>query len=245
MMENRFDFVFRAIPTILNLSINLLVVGFIFSRINEIAGWSKEELFLLLGTYNIVWGLFFGLFIQNIAKINGYISRGDLDLFLTKPIDSQFYLSFINSIDFGEGATTILGIFLVVRAIGILDLNLNPLQIVTYLAIILSAVGCAYALWFISVTTSFWVGRLYGLHEAFLSFFEVNKYPVDIFNGMIKNIFFFFLPIGMMVTFPSKLLLNKLDPILIVWSLGCGLIFLTISHVFWNFALKHYTSASS
>ena len=59
MMENRFDFLFRAIPTTLGLCINLLVISFIFSKINVISGWSREELYLLLGTYNIVWGIFF------------------------------------------------------------------------------------------------------------------------------------------------------------------------------------------
>ena len=245
MMENRFDFIFRAIPTILNLSINLFVISFIFSKIKEISGWNKEELFLLLGTYNIVWGLFFGLFIQNMAKINGYISRGDLDLFLTKPIDSQFYISVVNPIDFGEGATVILGIFLVTRAVNIMNINLNLIQFFTYAVIILSAVVAAYSLWFISLTLSFWIGRVYGLHEAFISFFEINKYPSDIFNGIIRNLFVYFLPLGVMVTFPTKFLLNRLDPMLIIWGSISGIIFLVTSHIFWNFALKRYSSASS
>jgi len=245
MMENRFDFLFRAIPTTLSLCINLLVISFIFSKINAVSGWNKEELFLLLGTYNIVWGIFFGLFIQNMAKINSYISRGDLDLFLTKPINSQFYISIVNPIDFGEAATLILGLILVTRGVSILNIDLNLIQVVTYVMIILSAVTLAYSLWFITMTFSFWIGRVYGLHEAFISFFEINKYPSDIFNGLIKNVFVYFLPLGVMVTFPTKFLLGKLDPILMIWGIVSGFGFLYISHLFWNFSLERYSSASS
>ncbi len=245
MMENRFDFLFRAVPTTLTLIIALSVVSFIFSNVKEVAGWNRDQLFLLLGTYNIVWGLFFGLFIKNLSKINRYVNKGDLDLFLTKPVNSQFLVSTSSPIDLGEAVTLLSGIVILNYALNALHIQPNFITGFLYLLLVIGAVILSYSIWFMIMTLSFWFGRLPELHETFLTLFAMNKYPVDIFNGSIKFIFIYFFPLAVMVTFPTRILLNNLEPISVVWSLTASLIFLIISNFFWNFALKHYSSASS
>lgn len=245
MMENRFDFLFRFLPTTLTLVLNVLTVNFIFSKVNEIAGWQKSELFLLMGTYYIVWGIFFGLFIQNLSRINKYINRGELDLFLTKPVNSQFYASTRVTIDFGEAATLVTGIYLVFLSLGQLNIHPSLISAGVYILLILNSVVLAYSLWFITVTFSFWVGRLPELHEAFISMFAFNKYPINIYQGILKTILIFFIPLAVMVTFPTQFLLGVLSLPFVIWSFISGFSALYISHVFWNFALKKYSSASS
>ncbi len=245
MMENRFDFLFRFFPTTLILVLNVLTVNFIFSKVNEIAGWQKSELFLLMGTYYIVWGIFFGLFIQNLSRINKYVNMGELDLFLTKPINSQFYASTRVTIDFGEAATLITGIYLVWLSLGQLNISLSLINTVVYILLILNAVVLAYSLWFIIMTFSFWLGRLPELHEAFISLYTLNKYPINIYQGILKTILIFFFPLAVMVTFPTQFLLGTLSLPFMIWSFITGILALYISHTFWNFALKKYSSASS
>ncbi len=245
MMENRFDFLFRIIPTTLTLLLNVLTVSFIFSKVNEIAGWKLNELFLLMGTYYIVWGLFFGLFIQNLSRINKSVNNGELDILLTKPVDSQFFSSFRIAIDFGEAATLITGIYLVFYSLGRLHIQPGLVSCLIYLLLIINGVVAAYSLWFIIMTLSFWTKRLPELHEAFLSIYSMNKYPADIYRGILKNILIFLLPIAVMVTFPTQFLLGTLSLTFMLWSFLAGIILLVLSHVFWNFALKSYSSASS
>ncbi len=245
MMENRFDFLFRFFPTTLTLLVNVLVVNFVFTQVKEIAGWNRNELLFLTGTYYIVWGLFFGPFIQNLSKINTYINRGDLDLFLTKPVDSQFYSSVRLNVDFGEAATILTGAYLVIQSAIALNLSIDVLGLIMYCFLIINGAIVAYAVWFISMTTSFWLGRIPDLHEAFLSVASFGRFPVDIFQGSLKNILIFILPVGVMFTFPAQFLLKTLSAPFIVWSFGASIGFLCLSHWFWNFALKHYSSASS
>ena len=245
MMENRFDFLFRFFPTTLILVLNVLTVDFIFSKVDEIAGWQKSELFLLMGTYYIVWGIFFGLFIQNLSRINKYVNRGELDLFLTKPVNSQFYASTRVTIDFGEAATLITGIYLVWLSLGQLHISLSLVGGIVYVLLILNAVILAYSLWFITMTFSFWLGRLPELHETFISLYALNRYPLDIYQGALKAVLIFFFPLAVMVTFPTQFLLEILSIPFMLWSFIAGFSALYISHVFWNFALKKYSSASS
>lgn len=245
MMEHRFDFLFRAVPTTLSLIITVLAVNFIYSQLTEIAGWKKEELFLLLGTYNIVWGIFFGLFIHNLSQINKYINLGELDLFLAKPLNSQFYVSVRNNIDFGEASTLLLGIILVFYSLGKLGIGLSLGTLLFYMILVTNSVVLAYSLWFMSMTTSFWLGRIRELHETFLSFFSITKYPTEIFREFLRLIFVYFFPLAVLVVFPTKLLLGSLSLSFALWSFFISLFFLYLSHVFWNFGLRYYQSASS
>lgn len=245
LMEYRFDFFFRILPTALSLVINVLMISFIYFQIKEIAGWGKEELFLLLGTYNIVWGIFFGLFIHNLGQVNSYINSGDLDLFLTKPINSQFMISFRNHIDFGEAATLIFGVVLVFLSLGKMGIIISLLNIVLYGFLILASVVLAYSLWLISVTFSFWFGRIREIHEVFISVFAIAKYPVDIFPNQLKILLTYFIPLGVLVTIPARFLLKTIEPKFLIFSFLISFFVLFLSNLFWRFGLKHYQSASS
>jgi len=244
-MEYRFDFFFRALPTTLSLLINVFMISFIYSRIKEIAGWSREELFLLLGTYNIVWGIFFGLFIHNLGQVNNYINSGELDLFLTKPVNSQFMVSFRNHIDFGEASTFVFGIILVIFSLGKIGIAVSALDAILYSLLILGSVILSYSLWLISVTFSFWFGRIREIHEVFISVFAIVKYPIDIFPNQIKWLFTYFIPLAVLVTFPARFLIKTIRPEFLLFSFTVSFFVLFLSGLFWKFALKRYQSASS
>ncbi|MDO8610552.1 MAG: ABC-2 family transporter protein, partial [bacterium] len=67
----------------------------------------------------------------------------------------------------------------------------------------------------------------------------------DIYQGILKTVFVFFLPLAVMVTFPTQFLLGVLSIPFTIWSFVAGFLALYLSHAFWNFALKKYSSASS
>jgi len=166
-------------------------------------------------------------------------------LFLTKPINSQFFVSVRNNIDFGEAANFTFGIILVFYALGKLGIRPDWMTVIIYCLLVFNAVVLAYSLWFINMTTSFWFGRIQELHETFISIFNIARYPIDIFQGAIKLIFVYFLPLAVLVSFSTRIILGSLTPIFGVWALVTGLLFLFLSNRFWRLGLRRYSSASS
>ena len=74
---------------------------------------------------------------------------------------------------------------------------------------------------------------------------QMARNPYSVFFGAWKLIFLTVLPIAFMVSFPVQTLLGGYE-----WWWGpmaviLAVIFLKMSNVFWNFALKYYSSASS
>lgn len=66
--------------------------------------------------FQIFIGLFYGAFIDNITDLKYYVSRGDLDWMLLKPVDSQFYISF-RFISFGHIVSGLVAVPVLLRAV--------------------------------------------------------------------------------------------------------------------------------
>ena len=238
----RTSFIFNSITSLVEIGISLLGIEILFQNINSIAGWTFEETLLVIGTQRIVHGFYFGLFIHNMAGIQRLVNKGRLDFVLTKPVNSQFLVS-TNRFQFYRISHIMSGVIIVVTALKKLGLQITPSNLLLYIFLILNGVLISYCLWFMTVLPAIRFTRLREIHEIFISLFQVTKFPPEIFKGFLRSFLTFVIPLMVIVIFPSKILLGTLSVGFVLWSFGASLILLYLSHRFWNFALKHYTSA--
>src|SRR4051812_35098284 len=66
----------------------------LFSHTTRLGGWSVEETRVFLGVLFLVDAVWMLLFSENLDRFSDKVSKGDLDLLLTKPVNSQFMISF-------------------------------------------------------------------------------------------------------------------------------------------------------
>lgn len=102
-----------------------------------------------------------------------------------------------------------------------------------------------YALWFFTVTFSFWLVQVDTLDTLFYSVFETARYPVSFFKGLVRTALTFVFPVAFATTFPAEALLGAADLRLLLVGLGLSALALSGTHLFWNYAVRHYSSASS
>jgi ABC-2 type transport system permease protein len=74
---------------------------------------------------------------------------------------------------------------------------------------------------------------------------RVGMMPIDIYHEPLRSFLTFVIPVGIMMSFPVKVLLGLLSWWGVVSSLILGAIFLGLSLKFWGYALNQYSSASS
>ena len=93
-LEDRTGVIGFTFFTTINFFLQIYIVSILFTNTQSLAGWSKEEVFLLVGILRLMT-TFFSLFFQrSINHLVGEVKMGNLDIILTKPISSQFYYSF-------------------------------------------------------------------------------------------------------------------------------------------------------
>ena len=96
-----------------------------------------------------------------------------------------------------------------------------------------------------TVTTVFYFGRLNNVVNLFPEFFSIAQFPKTAFPILMQVIITFVIPVGIIAYTPAQIVLGRA----LWWEIGLPIVlaslFLYLSHRFWNFALKSYTSASS
>jgi ABC-2 type transport system permease protein len=74
---------------------------------------------------------------------------------------------------------------------------------------------------------------------------SMGRLPVDIYREPLKTLITFIIPVGIIMTFPSKVIMGFLSFPFILFSLFVGIVFLIGSIRLWNYSLTKYSSASS
>jgi len=83
------------------------------------------------------------------------------------------------------------------------------------------------------------------IQHLFRPFHQLTRIPIDITGKVLRPLFTFVIPLAFVATIPAQALIGKLSPWLVVYGVGAAAFLLWLSHRLWNFALRHYTSASS
>ena len=92
-----------------------------------------------------------------------------------------------------------------------------------------------------------------GLIYGYFNVFNAGRYPdtifrgKDLFSGLFKFVFSYIIPVIIVANVPSRVLARGFEaPWLgLAQLVGASLFIFTATRLFWNFALRRYSSASS
>jgi ABC-2 type transport system permease protein len=243
-LEFRTSFALSAGSTVLWAIFSMLLAGLVFSNVRQVAGWDLDRMFVLTGTFLIVEGLSSGLFQRNMQRLSEMVNKGELDFVLTRPISSQFLVS-IRYVNFGDLPTAVVGVTYVLIGVGRLGLTPGPLEVGSYVTLVITALLSLYALWFMAVTLVLWTGRINNISAIAPPFIEMARMPSDVYRGLAKPLLTYGLPIAAIATLPAKALLGIIETGMVPYQIGLTAVLLWASHRFWHYSLRRYTSASS
>src|SRR5262249_36614665 len=107
----------------------------------------------------------------------------------------------------------------------------------------------AYSFLVLLTSTSIWFLRSQSLFELWWLFTSFMRYPREIFAGKWASplgwFFTFIVPVLLVVNVPARLMVELLDPWVMVYTAAATLVLLYASRRFFRYALRLYRSASS
>jgi ABC-2 type transport system permease protein len=224
----------------------IVFFSIIFGSVNQIGDWSKWEVVLLVGTHQIIAQLFQAFFFVNVANIPELVRTGRLDSMLVLPIDSQFAVS---SKQFGLDSIVNAGLGGVVVIISLVQLGFvpQPIHIALYLVALAFGVAIHYSIMLTLAAVSFWIVRAQGLVYGYFNFLNIARYPDVIYPQIFRWIFSWLIPVVIVANIPARVLIKPMgNPALLMLHLvAAASIAFFASRLFWHFALRRYSSASS
>lgn len=241
----RANFLMSMVVQFLWVFLYLQLVRILFANTTSVAGLNKGEVFLIFGLFELVDGIMSMLIWSNVEQFPRQVQLGMVDFLLTKPIDAQFQAAF-SHFRLTDVSSFAAGLMITAYALmqGGIATTLSGLAA----GIILLVCGMVlyYAIAMLAVTLSFWFIRLDNITMLLTMSYVTARYPLNIFEGFLRKLVFFVIPIGFFVTVPALVMFGKL-PIIpsILTGVGLAALFLLVSRLFWHKSIRVYSSASS
>lgn len=243
-LEYRLNFVSNALLSVFWLVWAALGVGVYFRFGKSVNGWSYPELLAVMGWFFTINGLRQALIQPNLGRMTEYVRLGTLDYVLTKPIDSQFLVSF-RHLGIYNLLDPLLGIGLMVAALIWRGEPVTPLNVAAWAVLGAAALSVVYALAVAIQSLALWAIGGESLDDLLQGVVEAGRFPVQMYRGFVRALLTFALPVALMTTFPVEALLGRTTPALIGGVALVAVGALVTASVVWRLSLRHYRGASA
>ncbi len=227
--------------------IQIVFLESIYSQTSNFVGYTKYEAYVLFGTFTIVQTIGHLIFYNRLAEIKGLIRGGSqesFDVALTKPIDTQVFAT-LGKFNFGNIAPFFIALFIVMYGLSHEYHFLGAINILSYIFFVIMGVFVFYLTFLFFSTFLFLFPELQVTESLWDSIQSFGQYPSALYKGSIGAIFNLIIPITLMASVPVDFLLGKKPyQMFFVYVLVVFLLFF-LTRLFWNKAIKSYSSSSS
>lgn len=245
----RGNFLVKISVELIWLGIMLAFYDVVFAKTTLVAGWSKSQYLFFVGCFFALNGVIETLFMENCNDFAELIRTGDLDFLLLKPIDEQFLIT-CRRVDWATGLNFFMGCGVMLLALLRMGWRFDPIRLGAFVLLFACGVAIAYGFMVVLTSSSVWLVRNQSLLEMWWLFSSLARYPRELFKTVgwaepIGMLFTYVVPILIVVSVPSDVMVRAFDPRMIVFTTVAAVAILALSRRFFRHALRSYRSASS
>ncbi len=240
----RAHFVTTLLVGLVQLGLGIVPILLLFGFTQEMHGWSRAEVITLVGMYQIITGLMAAFVAPNLDRMTAYITEGELDAVLLRPVSSQFYLT-LRWINVAELSNVASGI--VVLVIGLVQSGTSPDVGQILQALVLAACGVVLlaSVWSAMSFLAFWLQSVNPIGAIYLNLVEAGRYPLVFFPAVVRTFLTFAFPVAFATTFPVQALAGDLGWAPVAGGIALSVVAVTLVRMLWRRGLRSYASASS
>ncbi|MGZ4773312.1 MAG: ABC transporter permease [Ilumatobacteraceae bacterium] len=243
-MQYRVNFFLQLLQSLLTVGTGLIVLAVVFSKTNELGGWSRPQLLAVMGVFTLVGGVIRTFIQPNMERVVNDVREGKLDFALTKPADAQLLVS-IRDVRFWQLTDVLVGLVVLTVALVQLRSTMQWHHVAAFIVLLLSGLVSIYCFWLMLASASFWLVRINEVQELFDGLFRAGQYPVGIYPGWLRYGLTFIIPLAFAITVPSEAVTGRLAWQSVAVMIGFTTVLLFVSRWFWRRGLRRYGGASA
>lgn len=242
-LEFRVNFVTRIVTDIFWYAAQITTFEVLYRHTPLIGHWTLSQTRVFLGMLFVVDALYMIMLQENLDRFSDKVTKGQLDMLLAKPVNSQFMASF------QKVSTALFGNLLIGTTWLFWSLSQLPdfdwLRLLWLLVLIPAGLTVLYALRFMMSATSVIFAKTENLQFVWYQIYKLAMRPDSIYQPWLKFVLMTAVPVGVIASLPSRALLDPPDFLAFAWAVALGPILVWISRRYWSYCLKKYSSASS
>ena len=245
MLEYKANFVVGIIAFLLGQITNIMFIWIIFSQIPNLMGWDINQIVFIYGFSLIPKGIDH-LFFDNLWMIGHfYVSRGEFDKYLTRPINPLFHV-LVERLQIDALGELIMGISLICVSIPKVSIEWSVWKVLLSIAAIIFATFIYTGIKIATAAIAFWTKKSGNITYMFYMVNDFAKYPVTIYNNTVRGIITYIIPFAFTAFYPASYILTNANPLYNVgMTVVISIVLMTVGIVIWNMGIRAYESAGS
>lgn len=239
------------VDTLINVALSLMWLGWellsltiIFSNTDRLGGWGLGELLALLGVWRLVNTLLAAIIWPNTERFNASVRDGSLDYTLLMPVNSLVLVS-LTRIVIWRAWDIVLAVGLIVWGLGMSGAVVAPLNLASFLALVVTGAIVIYSLWIMLIAFTFWFVKFDNNVTILQALMDAGRYPATVYPPWLRLLITFVIPIAVATTVPLQALRGDLAWWQILLFLSVSLASLQVAILVWRAGVKRYSGASS
>lgn len=225
--------------------VQLFAFEAIYGHVDNIRGWGHGEILIFIGTFSLIDSINMVISFFGVISIPEKIQTGELDLYLTKPVNPLLRITFEKA---DPGAIPLLIFSACIIGYGVREsgMSLSYAKVIGYLVMVLLMTILLYDMELLLRCFAFFVFSVNNLMKIENTAMDLcMKIPGIAFYGIYKFIFYCILPYGVIATLPTQALIGALSAKGLMFGVIIVCIFTFIALFFWTYGVHRYESASS
>lgn len=243
-MEYRTDLINGIFSDLIFQTTNLVFILVVFQHTAFLEGWTKNEILFIYGFFLVpyaVFGTFFNLW--NFQE--KYIIKGEMDRVLTRPAHNLFQVM-LETMDPPSLLGAVTGLVIMGYAAFDMGMDIAWYDPLILIGLVISAVLVYGGVYTGIAAIGFFSDSKTGITPMIWNIQNYGRYPVNIYNKVIKFILTWILPFAFVGVYPASYFLEReefafylfLTPVI-------GILFFILGIIIWNIGVKNYRGAGS
>jgi len=243
-MEYRTDLLNGIFSDLIFQTTNLVFILVVFQQTTLLKGWDKYEILFIYGFFLIPYAIF-GTFFNLWNFQDKYIIKGEMDRVLTRPAHNLFQVM-LETMDPPSLLGAITGLIIMGFAAFNMGMEISWYDPLIFIGLVFSAVLIYGGVYTAIAAIGFFSDSKTGITPMIWNIQNYGRYPVNIYNKVIRFVLTWVLPFAFVGVYPSSYFLQREEYTLYLYLTPLmGIVFFTIGIIVWNIGVRNYRGAGS
>ena len=243
-LQYRVNFWLQLVESVVALGTAIAVIALVFANTEELAGWSLDELLVVLGIHVALGGVIKAVVQPNMLKLVEDVTQGDLDFLLLKPAGSLLLAS-VRQVAFWKLVDVVVGLGVVAVAVARPGVEISWAGLLSGALLLGLGAVIVWCFWVLLTVSSFWIIRADHIVELFSGLYQAGRWPVSIYPLALRIGFTVIVPLAFAVTVPAEAVTGRLSLLGFATAIGFTVLLLLVTRWGWGRGLRRYDGASA
>ncbi|MBP2057512.1 ABC-2 type transport system permease protein [Lactobacillus colini] len=242
LLEYKLDFIIGILGIFVTQCLNIVFLWVIFSKIPSLYGWNLDELIFIYGFSLIPKGLDHLLTDNLWIFAKKTVVSGQFDKYLLRPISPLFQITF-ETFQFDAVGEILIGVLLLIKSFNIV--YWTPQKAILFILTIPFTTLIYTSLKIMTASISFWTKKSGSVMYIFYMINNFAKYPVNIYNFVIRFVITFIIPFAFTAFYPASFFIRGENNTFFYSLIMISILFFLLSLFIWKKGISSYESSGS